>query len=43
MGVCHHPNAHERGPRRVSGPSMRKFGDKKLRNNRKTQQIFAVF
>ena len=30
MGVCHHPNAHERGPRRVSGPSRRKFGDKKL-------------
>ena len=30
MGVFHHPNAHEREPRRVSGPSRRKFGDKKL-------------
>ena len=32
VGVFHNLNAHERGPRRVSGPPRRKFGDKKNRS-----------
>ena len=42
MGVCHHLNAHERGPRRVSGPPRRKFGDKKLEPKVSSERPWAV-